>query len=336
MRMHDSNASDTLHESFLSFAGFRYLKLALALCLVCVMTYICARPPASGGTWLGYSLGTIGALLIAWLALLGVRKRSYHATLGTVKGWASAHVYLGLSLVVVATLHCGFHFGWNVHTLAYALMIAVVASGIYGIVAYGRLPAQITGNRAGGTLEAWIEELDDIAERSLKVADQIGPDVHQVLIRSAERVRIGGSLRDQLFGPRMTKAVDRQYEQLRQQLATTLRSKTGRFTSIQMQWQTLSPTEKKPRRVTVNVPDAQSTVMFMADQLSGMDQDARDAEHIRSLLDLLARRHDLVTRINRDIRLHALMQIWLYVHVPLTFALLAALIVHIVSVFLYR
>jgi hypothetical protein len=34
-------------------------------------------------------------------------------------------------------------------------------------------------------------------------------------------------------------------------------------------------------------------------------------------------------------RLKALLEIWLYVHVPATFALLAALAAHIVSVFYY-
>ena len=34
-------------------------------------------------------------------------------------------------------------------------------------------------------------------------------------------------------------------------------------------------------------------------------------------------------------RLKALIEVWLYVHVPATFALLAALAAHIVSVFYY-
>ena len=34
-------------------------------------------------------------------------------------------------------------------------------------------------------------------------------------------------------------------------------------------------------------------------------------------------------------RLKAMLEIWLYVHVPATFALIAALIAHIVSVFFY-
>ena len=38
-------------------------------------------------------------------------------------------------------------------------------------------------------------------------------------------------------------------------------------------------------------------------------------------------------RLRRDVRYKALMDIWLYLHVPLTFALLAALTAHIISIF---
>ena len=43
------------------------------------MPYLWWQPAGghNGGTWLGYTLGTIGALLILWLMLFGVRKRRY-------------------------------------------------------------------------------------------------------------------------------------------------------------------------------------------------------------------------------------------------------------------
>ena len=66
-----------MHESFLRHERWRYLKAALALCALTIAVYLWHDPldGPNGGTWLGYTLGTLGALLIVWLAWLGVRKR---------------------------------------------------------------------------------------------------------------------------------------------------------------------------------------------------------------------------------------------------------------------
>ncbi len=193
-----------VHEGFLVYQGFRYLKLASLLCVLAIVAYWWHQPASGpgGGTWLGYTLGTVGALLIVWLTWLGRRKRNYASNLGTVRGWLSAHVYLGLSLVTIVTLHTGFHFGWNVHTLSYVLMLLVIASGVYGIIVYARYPSLITANRDHGTRDAWLAELDELNEQSLKLADTLDAQVHQVIVRSIDRIRIGGNLRAQLFGPR--------------------------------------------------------------------------------------------------------------------------------------
>ena len=53
------------------------------------------------------------------------------------------------------------------------------------------------------------------------------------------------------------------------------------------------------------------------------------------LVAALSRKNALLQRARRDLRYKALMDVWLHIHVPLSFALLAALIAHIVSVFYY-
>ncbi|MGH8457508.1 MAG: hypothetical protein ACRETE_11015, partial [Stenotrophobium sp.] len=183
------------------YRDYFYLKLALLLCALCIAAYAWDHPLGgpNGGTGLGYALGTAGALLIVWLMWLGVRKRRYSAAIGTLQAWLSAHVYLGLALIVVATLHAAFEFGWNIHTLAYALMCAVILSGLYGIAAYARYPELITRNRAQATRERWLEEIAELNDQALKLADQLGPEVHRVVLRSAGRMRIGGSVFQQLF-----------------------------------------------------------------------------------------------------------------------------------------
>jgi hypothetical protein len=50
---------------------------------------------------------------------------------------------------------------------------------------------------------------------------------------------------------------------------------------------------------------------------------------------MISRKKRLATRVARDIQYQAMMEIWLYFHVPISFALLAALIGHIVSSFFY-
>jgi hypothetical protein len=59
------------------------------------------------------------------------------------------------------------------------------------------------------------------------------------------------------------------------------------------------------------------------------------ASELRQLVMLLTRKVSLLQRARRDVQLTALMKIWVFVHVPLSFALLAALIVHVISVFFY-
>ena len=75
------------HYSILEYARFRWFKAALALCALAGAAYLWHEPPLKpyGGTWLGYTLGTIGAVLIVWLMWYGVRKRRYLSTVGTVQ-----------------------------------------------------------------------------------------------------------------------------------------------------------------------------------------------------------------------------------------------------------
>lgn len=299
-----------MHESFLRHRRWLYLKAAAGLCAVAIALYAWHEPldGANSGTWLGYTLGTLGALMIVWLAWLGARKRQYASNLGTVKGWVSAHVYFGLALLLVATLHTGFQFGANLHTLAYALMVLVIASGVYGVVAYVRYPQVITDNRAQATRQAWLDEVLELNERAIGLADAIGLEVHRLVLASAERLRIGGDWRQQLRDPRGGTGDEVA------QIGDILRRKLGADAAARS--------------------EAAEEVIFLATQIIVSERD-HSLERLKQLLELLTRRNELVQRLNRDVQAHARLQIWLYLHVPLTAALLAALAAHVVIVFLY-
>jgi hypothetical protein len=274
------------HESFLAYKRFRHLKLALALVVACLVPYLVWRPATGhdGGTWLGYTLGTIGALLILWLMWFGIRKRRYGPGSWSLKGWLSAHVYLGLSLIAVATLHAGFQVGLNIHTLAYALMIVVILSGIVGITVYAYLPRLMTQNRANQTLDDMAGRMTELDRQCAELALGLGDEFVAEVRRSREETRLGGSAWRQITG--------------RDPKCGTARA--------------LARVQELAREVP-----------------AGM------SERAAGLAVALRRKQELLQRAHRDIRLKALLDLWLYVHVPLSFALLAALTAHVIAVFYY-
>jgi hypothetical protein len=273
------------HYSILEYARFRWLKAALALCALCGLAYLWhdAVPKPYGGTWLGYTLGTVGAVLILWLLWYGVRKRSY-ATAGSVQGWLSAHVYLGTALVVVVTLHTGFELGWNVHTLAYVLMLAVVASGIYGTVVYLRVPGAMTANLGEDSLESILLRVADI-DRDVREKALSLPDALFALVdRSVRGTRLGGGV---------------------------ARILSGRDPAC---------------------PTAAAVRAWPQFAASLHGEAARLSQEVYAEL---LRKDQLLGRARRDMRYQAVLDLWLYAHVPLAFMLLGALVVHVVSVFIY-
>ena len=303
-----------MHESILNSGGYRYLWFSVLLVGLSVLLYAWHSPgePANGGTWLGYTLGAISAGLIFWLMFFGIRKRSYMSSTGSARGWVSAHIYLGTSLIILATLHSGFQFGWNVHTLAWVLMILVIISGMYGVFAYLRYPTLMTQNRADMTRAAMLDEIAQLDEDALRLADRIDTDVHAVVSRSVERTKIGGSMWQQL-------RAHNEYEQAILKTDELL--------------------HKKERQADTGVAqkaagDQDDTMVAMIDYLS-RTADSERAADVRRLLDLLSRKKYLAARLTRDIQYQAFMDIWLYIHVPLSFALLGALIAHIITVFFY-
>jgi hypothetical protein len=276
----DERRRDSDHESFLVHRRMRWFKVALAISLVAILGYALAdvKPRPNGGSWYGYILGTIGALLIVWLSLLGVRKRAITRGRWSLKAWTSAHVYLGLSLIVVATLHTGFQFGWNVHTLAYALMILVIASGLYGIAVYAMLPAALSNNRRQMTKREMVDALAAIDRQLEQAAQPLGREEADWVIAALGQDPFG-------YG-----------------VATRL---SGRYRNDR-------------------------TAAAIAAFATSGGGEARD--RVRALL---GRRIAQLQQIRRHMRLKAMLEVWLYVHVPATIALLGALTAHIVSVFYY-
>ena len=296
-----------MHDTILAFKSARYGWWALALCLVSVAIYLSQTgvQVANGGTWQGYVLGGFGALLIVWLTALGIRKRRYHSNLGSVQGWTSAHVYLGSALLLIASLHCAFQFGWNVHSLAYGLMSLVIFSGFFGLYAYSRFPSLVSKNRAGRSDQDLFTELHTLNQQGIEISQQCDAQVQQVIESCVARTSLGGGILAQL------RARD---------------SSTCLLPSVPQE-------ATSPVQITPN-SDQAAVIAFIANAIPHARKRHQTAQ-LQRLLAIVCRRQTLLRQLRRDIQLKAGLQIWLRVHIPLSIGLLVALGIHIVAVFFF-
>lgn len=283
---------DVAHEGFLTHRRGHWAKVSAALSLLVIAAWALTDPVPpnasghNGGTWLGYTLGTLGAVMIVWLSLLGVRKRVVGTRPYSLKGWTSAHVWLGMSLIVIGTLHAGGQLGWNVHSLAWALMMIVILSGFWGIHLYRSLPEKLSANRGELTQGQMLEAIRTLDRQLDTAAQPLGADIAGLVRTSLAETRIAGSLRQRLSGDYRGDGNARALAAVAERVQAAIRA--GR-------------------------PD----------------------ERLQQIRFLLERKEAALAQARRHIALKAQLELWLYIHVPATLALLAALTAHILSVFLY-
>ena len=194
------------HQGFLAFGRYRYLRLSASLCLLAGAAYFWHRnyvfdTPGRvgyGGSWMGYALGTAAAVLVLWLLWLGVRKRRYRAATGTLQGWVSAHVYLGLAALLFATLHTGLEFGFNLHTLTYLLLLTVVFSGIYGVFVFVIVPSRMTSLMGEDSVQTLLLQLRDIDLQARRLALSLPDEFNALALDAAQGTRLRGTVFDHI------------------------------------------------------------------------------------------------------------------------------------------
>jgi len=233
--------------------------------------------------------------MILWLAYLGRRKRNFIKGWGTVRGWVSAHVYLGSALLIVATLHTGFQFGINIHTLAYALMVLVIASGIFGIYAYRAYPSARNDLKKTRSLDELFLQVEELDAQLIRMVNTSAEDIRHIVTSAIARTMVGGSFFDQLL------------------------ARDGSVVELG------------------GVVQKNSSQEVALDYLLGRSRELK-GEELNALNDIIRTfnsRRGLLEATRDDIRMLAVIQVWLYVHVPATFALISALLAHVYAVFIY-
>lgn len=284
---------------------------ATAAATVAVVTiYFVARPETPfarfGGTGIGITYGALAMALIVAAALLGLRQRVPAWRVGRMQTWMRAHLWLGVLSLPIVFIHGGFSFGHGITLVLMVLFTVTTLSGLFGVAVQNYLPRQIT---RAITAEVTFEQIGRVCDQLLKEAEEVvtkisapaQPAAQSTLAAAADSsgVAVAEAMRSDPAGD--APAILRSYWE--SEIAPFLRG-------------------KQPGRRRTTYSEAQQALaklrlLLPAEKLAGLGT-------LQELCDERAQLDD-------QLRLHYWLHAWLYVHVPLSYAMLALAVVHAIT-----
>jgi Fe-S-cluster-containing dehydrogenase component/CRP-like cAMP-binding protein len=130
---------------------------------------------ALAGTWLTmrWATGLVGLFGVAAVMTYPLRKQVYRRRAGALRYWLLAHVYVGALAGVILLLHAGSNTGGLLTTALYLAFDVVIASGLFGVVAYIVAPRIMT------TIEGEPLLIDDLVARRVELQQELDEIVKQ-------------------------------------------------------------------------------------------------------------------------------------------------------------
>jgi hypothetical protein len=281
----------------------------LAVSVVVYIPYTLGPAQPSGGSALGLTYGTVGFGFMAVVTLLSLRKKFPIWRIGRTQTWMRAHLWLGALSFPLILLHAGFLFGHGLTSVLMWLFLAVWTSGIVGAWLQHTAPRRLLRDVP---METIYDEIEHVRAQLLDEADTVVANACGKLEMATAVPGLGAEA--------LAKATA-------SALATVMRpvnsgaDDTGPLREFYM-------TEM---RSFVQAPSR-------AHQLAETDRAAARFARLRPLVP--AALHPAIQDLEsiceeerqllRQEQVHGLLHGWLIVHVPLSFALMALAVVHIV------
>jgi hypothetical protein len=123
----------------------RWFLATTAVAIVALAVYAaCERASPgglTGGSTVGLWYGAVGSGLMVYAGLLSaLRKVPSWWWIGSRQVWMRGHIWLGLLSAIFLLCHSGFRWGGPLERLLWAVTIAVLATGVLGLVLQQVLP----------------------------------------------------------------------------------------------------------------------------------------------------------------------------------------------------
>jgi hypothetical protein len=284
----------------------------------------------------GLVYGIVASAIMLFEFLLWPRKHFRVWRVGMVKTWLRAHIWLGLLTVPLILLHSGFAWGGQLTTILAWLFIAVIASGIFGLIMQQWLPKLMLNELPGETI---VSQIDNVARNLCDEAEQLvaavcGLEVEELSAASLDPsvTAAPGDEPEVTVGPRyVTIGAVRQ---------------VGNVQGRVLQTQVIEQVPGSEPLAEAFVQDIAPFLLYGSHQSSLADfgkatnyfQRLRTAldPQTHETIDVLESYCDQRRQFNRQRRLHRLLHAWLLIHLPLSIVLIVLMFIHAFTALKYR
>ncbi|HVD91117.1 MAG TPA: hypothetical protein VNC21_02500 [Vicinamibacterales bacterium] len=272
--------------------------LILVIAVAVYIPYAVGPVPPGGGSILGLVCGIVGFGFMAFVTLLSLRKKFPIWRIGRTQSWMRGHLWLGALSFPLILLHSGFLFGHGLTSILMWLFVVVYASGLFGAYLQHTMPRRIMRqvpmetiyDQIGHVREQLIDEADTV------VADACGSLQVEVPVAASGAVALASVMR---VGADDTAPLREFYlGEMRAFLRAPSRS---------------------------HALASETTAAGRFSRLRALVQPA-----LAGALSDLENICDEERQLLRQEKMHGMLHAWLVVHVPLSFALMALAVVHIV------
>lgn len=284
--------------------------LILVVAVVVYIPYAMGDVPPGGGSVLGLVYGIVGFGFMAFVTLLSLRKKFPIWRIGRTTTWMRGHLWLGTLSLPLILLHAGFLFGYGLTSVLMWLFVFVWVSGLFGAWLQHAMPKRLLRDVP---METIYDQIGHVRTQLLDEADHVVAD-------ACGRLEVATSV------PAAATSSGANA------LATVMRTGSGGSDDTaplrDFYIKEMRPFVENPKRTHALADQMAATGLFgklrplVPASLAGAIGDLESiCEEERQLL--------------RQERLHGVLHGWLIVHVPLSFALMALAVVHIVMALRY-
>ena len=271
--------------------------VVLVLSVAVYVPYALGPVPPSGGSFLGLTYGIAGFGAMVVVTLLALRKKFPIWRIGRTQTWMRAHLWLGALSLPLILLHAGFLLGHGLSAVLMWLFAAVYVSGFFGACLQHTMPRRIMREVP---LETIYGQIGHVRAQLLDEGDTVVAEASGKL-QVAVRVAASGA----------------------SALASVMRVGADDTAALrEFYTKEMRPFLERPSRRHPLADPAAAAASFarlrplVPPEIEGAVADLESlCEEERQLL--------------RQERMHRLLHAWLVVHVPLSFALMALAVVHI-------